>query len=153
MILVSLLKFYAVLRLNFKCNQISKSFSPVWPEIFSLNTPEAWVLKKKIKKSDPNQLNLTFHWLIFSQWFFFKMRSSTEISSFVIINRSLINNFQGGVFLFLRSSMLRETHGLTHTDMLTNVTIRKQEGYSPCNKCAQHKWDQFFFKETTKQMY
>lgn len=41
--------------------------------------------------------------------------------------------------------MLREPHSLTHTDMLTNVTIRKQEGYSPCNKCAQHKWDQFFF--------
>lgn len=48
--------------------------------------------------------------------------------------------------------MLRETHGhtrartRTHTDMLTNVTIRKQEGYSPCNKCAQHKWDHFFKK-------
>lgn len=49
------------------------------------------------------------------------------------------------VFFPLRSSMLWEAHSLTHTDMLTNVTIRKQEGYSPCNKCAQHKWDQLFF--------
>lgn len=31
--------------------------------------------------------------------------------------------------------------------MLTNSTIRKQEGYSPCNtSCAQHKWDHFFLR-------